>query len=93
MSANEGIHINADAQGVSFQQSLVRNGNFRNANLVSASFFDGDLTDADFTGADMSQVNRKSTSYVTDLRALRVRLHRPHITNLTSLHHYDHSTS
>lgn len=33
-------------QSVSFQQSLIRDGNFRNAKLVSASFFDADLTGA-----------------------------------------------
>ncbi len=33
-----------DLSGVSFQQSLVRDGNFRGANLVSASFFDADCT-------------------------------------------------
>lgn len=31
-------------QGVSFQQSLMRAGNFRNSKCVSASFFDGDLS-------------------------------------------------
>lgn len=31
-------------QGVSFQQSLVRDGNFRGATLVSSSFFDADLS-------------------------------------------------
>lgn len=34
------------SQGVSFQQSLVRDGNFRGAKLVAASFFDADLTGA-----------------------------------------------
>ncbi len=42
---------------MSFQQSLVRDGNFRGAKLLSASFFDADLSNADFTGANMDQVN------------------------------------
>lgn len=46
-----------DLSGVSFQQSLVRDGNFRKSNLFSASFFDADLSGADFTGANMNQVN------------------------------------
>ena len=45
-----------DLSSVSFQQSLIRDGNFRDAKLVSASFFDADLTGADFTGANLNQV-------------------------------------
>ena len=43
--------------GVSFQQSLIRDGNFKGAKLTGASFFDADLSGADFTGANMENVN------------------------------------
>lgn len=46
-----------DLTGVSFQQSLVRAGNFRGSKCFTASFFDADLSNADFTGANMDQVN------------------------------------
>lgn len=48
---------NSDLSGVSFQQSLIRNGKFIGTKLKAASFFDADLTGADFTGADMTQCN------------------------------------
>lgn len=48
---------NSDLSGVSFQQSLIRNGKFQGTKLRAASFFDADLTGADFTGADMNQCN------------------------------------
>mmetsp|Transcript_4705 Transcript_4705/g.6464 ORF Transcript_4705/g.6464 Transcript_4705/m.6464 type:complete len:241 (-) Transcript_4705:122-844(-) len=44
-------------KGVSFQQSIIRGGNFRGANVEAASFFDADLSGADFTGAYMNLVN------------------------------------
>eukprot|EP00913_Durusdinium_trenchii_P016523 g15529.t2 len=50
--------------GVSFQQSIVREGKFVNADVQSSSFFDADglpdgqdLANADFTGANLNQVN------------------------------------
>jgi len=46
-----------DLSGVSFQQSLIRNGVFKNSRLVGTSFFDADLYGADFTNANMSQAN------------------------------------
>lgn len=43
-SSHQFAWILAPWQGVSFQQSLVRDGKFAGANLEGASFFDADLT-------------------------------------------------
>lgn len=44
-------------EGVSFQQSILRQADFSNAKLRDASFFDADLSGANFTGADLRGVN------------------------------------
>eukprot|EP00182_Erythrolobus_australicus_P001335 CAMPEP_0185830244 /NCGR_PEP_ID=MMETSP1353-20130828/711_1 /TAXON_ID=1077150 /ORGANISM="Erythrolobus australicus, Strain CCMP3124" /LENGTH=266 /DNA_ID=CAMNT_0028528119 /DNA_START=54 /DNA_END=854 /DNA_ORIENTATION=- len=44
-------------RGQSFQQSIVRDGDFRGSDLTGASFFDADLSNADFEGAIMRNVN------------------------------------
>ncbi|KAK4534058.1 hypothetical protein CDCA_CDCA01G0083 [Cyanidium caldarium] len=46
-----------DLHGVSFQQSIVREGDFSDANLQDASFFDADCAGTNFRGADLSRVN------------------------------------
>lgn len=48
---------NTDFEGVSFQQSMLRQADFSNCVLRNASFFDADLTGAKFTNADMTNVN------------------------------------
>lgn len=48
---------NGDFEGVSFQQSILRQANFSNSILRNASFFDADLTGANFTNADLSNTN------------------------------------
>lgn len=46
-----------DFEGVSFQQSILRQADFTNCNLRNASFFDADLTGAIFVNADLSGAN------------------------------------
>lgn len=48
---------NGDFEGVSFQQSILRQANFSNSNLRNASFFDADLTGANFANTDLSNTN------------------------------------
>lgn len=48
---------NGDFEGVSFQQSILRQANFSNSILKNASFFDADLTGANFSNADLSNTN------------------------------------
>ena len=48
---------NADYEGISFQQSILRQADFSNSNLRNASFFDADLTGAKFINADITNVN------------------------------------
>lgn len=44
-------------EGISFQQSILRQADFSGASLRDASFFDADLTGANFRGADLRGVN------------------------------------
>lgn len=48
---------NGNYEGVSFQQSILRQADFSNTVLRNASFFDADLAGAKFTNADMTNVN------------------------------------
>jgi hypothetical protein len=50
-------YSNQNISGVSYQQSLIRQGNFENAKCIGTSFFDADLVGANFTNADLSQAN------------------------------------
>lgn len=56
---------NSDFDGVSFQQSILRQANFSNSILHNASFFDADLTGANFTNADMTGANVRSLTSVS----------------------------
>ena len=48
---------NQNFEGVSFQQSILRQADFSNCNLQNASFFDADVTGAKFTNADLRGAN------------------------------------
>lgn len=43
--------------GISFQQSILRQADFSGSSLRDASFFDADLSGANFKGADLSGCN------------------------------------
>lgn len=49
-------------EGVSFQQSILRQANFSGSMLSSASFFDADLSGADLSGANLSLANFELTN-------------------------------
>ena len=46
-----------DFEGVSFQQSILRQANFEGANLANASFFDADLAGVNFKGSNLAGAN------------------------------------
>lgn len=48
---------NQDFNGISFQQSILRQADFSGASLRDASFFDADLSGASFRGADLRGCN------------------------------------
>ncbi|CAN8063096.1 unnamed protein product [Agarophyton chilense] len=48
---------NQDFEGVSFQQSILRQANFRYCNLRNASFFDADVSGANFSNSDLRGAN------------------------------------